>query len=82
MLLIVAGFPAGVHRYPVHVRAAGGDRVFARWLGLLGFQAAIQRDYPVMFGTLYIFTVGPGDADRWRHDVHRGRSAHRFRGRH
>ena len=26
-------------------------------LGLLGFQAAIQRDYPVMFGTLYIFTL-------------------------
>ena len=26
-------------------------------LGLLGFKAAIQRDYPVMFGTLYIFTL-------------------------
>ena len=26
-------------------------------LGLLGFQAAIQRDYPVMFGTLYLFTL-------------------------
>jgi microcin C transport system permease protein len=26
-------------------------------LGLLGFQSAIQRDYPVMFGTLYIFTL-------------------------
>ena len=26
-------------------------------LGLLGYQSAIQRDYPVMFGTLYIFTL-------------------------
>ncbi|MDQ2801289.1 MAG: microcin C ABC transporter permease YejB [Pseudomonadota bacterium] len=26
-------------------------------LGLLGFQAAVQRDYPVMFATLYIFTL-------------------------
>jgi hypothetical protein len=26
-------------------------------LGLLGFEAAINRDYPVMFGTLYVFTL-------------------------
>ena len=26
-------------------------------LGLLGFQAAIGRDYPIMFGTLYIYTL-------------------------
>ena len=26
-------------------------------LGLLGFEAAINRDYPVMFGTLFFFTV-------------------------
>lgn len=26
-------------------------------LGLLGFEAALNRDYPVMFGTLYIFTL-------------------------
>jgi microcin C transport system permease protein len=24
-------------------------------LGLLGFEAALERDYPVMFGTLYFF---------------------------
>mgnify|MGYP002648873002 CR=1 FL=1 len=24
-------------------------------LGLLGFESAIRRDYPVMFGTLYVF---------------------------
>ena len=26
-------------------------------LGLLGYDATLQRDYPVMFGTLYIFTL-------------------------
>jgi cysteine desulfurase len=26
-------------------------------LGLLGFEAAIRRDYPIMFATLYIFTL-------------------------
>jgi microcin C transport system permease protein len=26
-------------------------------LGLLGFEAAINRDYPVVFGTLYFFTL-------------------------
>ena len=26
-------------------------------LGLLGFEAALNRDYPVMFGTLYFFTL-------------------------
>jgi microcin C transport system permease protein len=24
-------------------------------LGRLGFQAAVERDYPVIFGTLYVF---------------------------
>jgi len=26
-------------------------------LGLLGWEAVINRDYPVMFGTLYIYTL-------------------------
>ena len=26
-------------------------------LGLLGFQAALGRDYPIMFATLYIYTL-------------------------
>ncbi len=26
-------------------------------LGLLGYEATVLRDYPVMFGTLYIFTL-------------------------
>jgi len=32
----------------------GGDH---DGIGLLGFNAAINRDYPVMFGTLYFFTL-------------------------
>ena len=30
MLLIVAGFPVGVHRHPVFLGLAGGDHLFAR----------------------------------------------------
>ncbi|MBL8654558.1 MAG: ABC transporter permease subunit, partial [Alphaproteobacteria bacterium] len=26
-------------------------------LGLLGFEAAVNRDYPLMFATLYFFTL-------------------------
>ncbi len=26
-------------------------------LGLLGYEAAMNRDYPVMFGTLYVLTL-------------------------
>ena len=26
-------------------------------MGLLGFEAISQRDYPVIFGTLFIFTL-------------------------
>ena len=26
-------------------------------LGLLGFEATMQRDYPLMFSTLYMFTL-------------------------
>ena len=26
-------------------------------LGLLGFEAVINRDYPIVFGTLYIYTL-------------------------
>ncbi|MBT3331576.1 MAG: ABC transporter permease subunit, partial [Rhodospirillaceae bacterium] len=26
-------------------------------LGLLGFEAALNRDYPVVMGTLYVFTL-------------------------
>ena len=57
MLLVVAGFPAAF----VSVLFTGAlliETIFSLdGLGLLGFQAALERDYPVMFGTVYFFTL-------------------------
>jgi microcin C transport system permease protein len=57
MLIVIAGFPAAF----VGVLFTGSlltEVIFSLdGLGLLGYEAAIQRDYPVVFGTLYIFTV-------------------------
>jgi microcin C transport system permease protein len=57
MLIIVAGFPAAV----IGILFTGAmliEIIFSLdGLGLLGFEAAISRDYPVMFGTLYFFTL-------------------------
>jgi len=57
MLLIVAGFPAAFLSI-LFSSALLIEIVFSLdGLGLLGFESAIRRDYPVMFGTLYIFTL-------------------------
>ncbi len=57
MLLIVAGFPQAFIGV-LFTSQLLVEIVFSLdGLGLLGFQAAVQRDYPVMFGTLYIFTL-------------------------
>jgi microcin C transport system permease protein len=57
MLLIIAGFPSAFIGI-LFSSALLVEIIFSLdGLGLLGFQAAIQRDYPVMFGTLYIFTL-------------------------
>ena len=57
MLLIVAGFPQAFVGI-LFTSALLVEIVFSLdGLGLLGFQAVIQRDYPIMFGTLYIFTL-------------------------
>jgi microcin C transport system permease protein len=57
MLLIVAGFPQAFIGI-LFTSALLVEIIFSLdGIGLLGFQAAIQRDYPVMFGTLYIFTL-------------------------
>ena len=57
MLLIVAGFPrrssASCSPPRCWWRSCSRSTVSA----CSGFQSAIQRDYPVMFGTLYIFTL-------------------------
>lgn len=57
MLLIVAGFPAAFIGI-LFSSALLVEIVFSlNGLGLLGFDSAIKRDYPVMFGTLYMFTL-------------------------
>ncbi|MBW7984661.1 microcin C ABC transporter permease YejB [Enterobacillus tribolii] len=57
MLLVIAGFPATF----ISMFFTGSlliEVIFSlNGLGLLGYDATLQRDYPVMFGTLYIFTL-------------------------
>ncbi len=57
MLIVIAGFPAAF----VGILFTGAlltEVIFSLdGLGLLGFEAAINRDYPVMFATLYFFTL-------------------------
>jgi len=57
MLLVIAGFPATF----ISMFFTGSvliEVIFSlNGLGLLGFEATMQRDYPVMFGTLYIYTL-------------------------
>ena len=54
---IIAGFPAAF----IGMFFTGSLLIeiifFLDGLGLLGFESTIQRDYPVMFGTLFIFTL-------------------------
>ena len=57
MLLVIAGFPATL----VGMLFTGSlliEVIFSLdGLGLLGFEAVVKRDYPVMFGTLYMFSL-------------------------
>ncbi|MBR9972363.1 microcin C ABC transporter permease YejB [Magnetospirillum sulfuroxidans] len=57
MLLVIAGFPAAL----VGILFAGSilvEIIFSLdGIGLLGFEAVTNRDYPVMFGTLYMFSL-------------------------
>lgn len=57
MLLIIAGMPAAL----VGIFFTSSmliEVIFSLdGLGLLGYEAVINRDYPVVFGTLYIFTL-------------------------
>ncbi len=57
MLIVIAGFPGALLRV-VFTSALLIEIIFSlNGLGLLGYEAVINRDYPVMFGTLYIFTL-------------------------
>ena len=57
MLIVVAGFPSAF----IGILFTGSlliEIIFSLdGLGLLGFEATINRDYPVMFATLYFFTL-------------------------
>jgi microcin C transport system permease protein len=57
MLVVIAGLPAAL----VGIFVAGNFLIEIIFnldgLGLLGFEAVQQRDYPVIFGTLFIFTL-------------------------
>lgn len=57
MLIPISGFPGAL----IGILFTGSlliEIIFSLdGLGLLGFEAAINRDYPVMFGTLYVYTL-------------------------
>lgn len=57
MLIVIAGLPEAL----VGIFFAGNffiEIIFnLDGIGLLGFEAIVQRDYPVIFGTLFIFTL-------------------------
>ena len=57
MLIIICGFPAAF----LNIFLTGSlliEVIFSlNGLGLLGFESIINRDYPVVFGTLFIFTL-------------------------
>jgi microcin C transport system permease protein len=57
MLIVVAGFPAAF----IGILFTGAlliEVIFSlNGLGLLGFEAALSRDYPIMFSTLYVYAL-------------------------
>lgn len=57
MLIVISGFPAAF----ISMFFTGSlliEVIFSLdGLGLMGFEAAMSRDYPIMFATLYIFTL-------------------------
>lgn len=57
MLIVIAGLPAAF----IGILFTGAllvEVIFSLdGLGLLGFDAALNRDYPIMFGTLYMYTL-------------------------
>jgi microcin C transport system permease protein len=57
MLIVIAGFPAAFIAV-LFTSSLLIEILFSLdGLGLLGYEAALSRNYPVMFGTLYMFTL-------------------------
>jgi microcin C transport system permease protein len=57
MLIVIAGFPGAF----ISILFTGSlliEVIFSLdGLGLLGFEAVINRDYPIIFGTLFFFSL-------------------------
>ena len=57
MLIVIAGFPAAF----ISIFFTGSlliEVIFSLdGLGLLGYESVINRDYPVVLGTLYIYAL-------------------------
>ncbi|MBE0533053.1 MAG: microcin C ABC transporter permease YejB [Rhodospirillales bacterium] len=57
MLIVIAGFP-GAFVSILFTSSLLIEVIFSLdGLGLLGFEAALNRDYPIMFGTLFFFSL-------------------------
>ncbi len=57
MLIVIAGFP-GLFISVLFGSSLLIETIFSLdGLGRLGFEAAVQRDYPVVFATLYVFAL-------------------------
>ena len=66
MLIVIAGFPSAF----IGMLFTGSlliEIIFSLdGLGLLGFEAAFRRDYPLMFGTsIFLFITGTNHAAHW-----------------
>ncbi len=57
MLIVISGFPAALIAM-LFTSSLLIEVIFSlEGIGLLSYEAAMQRDYPVIFGTLYLFTL-------------------------
>jgi len=57
MMIVIAGFPAALIGI-LFTSSMLIEVIFSLdGLGLLGYESTLSRDYPVMFATLYIFTL-------------------------
>ena len=57
MLIVIAGFPAAF----IGIFFTGSlliEVIFSLdGMGLLGYDAVIKRDYPILFGTMFVLTL-------------------------
>ena len=57
MLIVIAGFP-GAFIAVLYTGSMLIEVIFSlEGMGLLGYDAIVKRDYPVLFATLYVFTL-------------------------